>query len=83
MSTKYAKARDVAGQWKSELRKAQRENRSLRRVYAAALDLHDELMLHAVLTRIDLPGDIAKAARALKGTMRNAVFAEPEGATHG
>ena len=77
MTTKYAKARDVAGQWKSELRKAQRENRSLRKVYAAARDLLDEMALFGHLTSTNLPADVAAAARDLKSAMRNAVFAEP------
>lgn len=36
MSTKYAKARDVAGQWRSEYRKQKRENATLRRALVAA-----------------------------------------------
>ena len=77
MTTKYAKARDTAGQWKSELRKAQRENRSLRKVYAAARDLYEELGVHALLTDEPLPFSIKSAAYDLKVALRNAVFAEP------
>jgi hypothetical protein len=76
MTTKYAKARDVAGQWKSELRKVQRENRSLRRVYAAARDLHDEIALHTQLTGQRPPDMVLAAARDLKDALRNAMFAE-------
>jgi hypothetical protein len=69
VSTKYAKARDTAGQWKSELRKAQRENRSLRKVYAAAKD---------VLNILDVTGvGCINEAVALRDALRNAVFAEP------
>jgi hypothetical protein len=82
MTTKYAKARDIAGQWKSELRKAQRENRSLRRVYSAARDLNDEIALHAQLTGTKPPEAIADAWRSLKDALRNAVFAEVVQMTH-
>ena len=69
MSTKYAKARDVAYQWRAEHRKLARENKSLRRVYVAAKDL-----LEAIET---LPLDVDAADRrfALKDACRNAVFA--------
>ena len=78
MVTKYAKARDVAGQWKSELRKAQRENRSLRKVYAAARDLLDEIGVHTMLTNEALPYSLRLAAVDLRNALRNAVFAEPQ-----
>lgn len=81
MSTKYAKARDVAGQWKSELRKAQRENRSLRKVYAAARDLVDEIAVHSMLTNEELPYSLRFAAVDLRNALRKAVFAEPTPAT--
>ena len=43
MSTKYAKARDVAYQWRSECRKLQRENQSLRQVLKSS-----KLLLHTL-----------------------------------
>jgi hypothetical protein len=76
VSTKYAKARDVAGQWKSELRKVQRENRSLRKVYAAANLLLDELAIHRQHTGSAEPIYVMQAAKALRTVMRSAVFAE-------
>jgi hypothetical protein len=76
VTTKYANARDTAGQWKSELRKVQRENRSLRKVYAAARDLYDELSVHAMLTGDPIPWAVKSAAYDLKVALRGAVFAE-------
>lgn len=46
MSTKYAKARDVAFQWRAEHRKVRQENRSLRKVYNAARILELSLVNH-------------------------------------
>ena len=43
MSTKYAKARDAAGQWRQEYRKQKGENASLRRILAASLALCEVL----------------------------------------
>jgi hypothetical protein len=37
MTTKYAKAKDTAFQWRAEYRKVKEENKSLRRVLSAAL----------------------------------------------
>lgn len=37
MTTKYAKAKDTAYQWRAEYRKVKEENKTLRRVLAAAL----------------------------------------------
>ena len=62
MTTKYAAARDVAFQWRSEYRKLQRENKSLRRVYAEARALVDKM-----------PRDEVTAD--LRDAVRNAVFA--------
>lgn len=63
MASKYAVARDVAYQWRAEYRKAKRENKSLRRVYAEARALLDKL-----------PRDETTAG--LRDAVRNAVFAE-------
>lgn len=71
MTTKYAKARDTAGQWKSELRKVQRENRSLRKVHAAARELL------AVLSCFTQPEGVCLRAKALRMRLDTAVFAEP------
>ena len=62
MSTKYAKARDIAGQWRSEYQKVKRENASLRRVYAEAKKLADAM-----------PRD--EQTFALRDALRNAEFA--------
>jgi len=70
VTTKYAKARDVAGQWKSELRKAQRENRSLRKVHAAAREL---LAVLACYTR---PEGVYLRSQQLRVVLDAAVFAE-------
>ena len=43
MSTKYAKARDAAGQWKQEYRKQKEENTSLRKILRASLALCEVL----------------------------------------
>lgn len=69
MSTKYAKARDVAFQWRAEHRKLARENKSLRHVYVAA-----KALLEAIES---LPLDVDAADRrlTLKDACRNAVFA--------
>ena len=37
MTTKYAKAKDTALQWRAEYRKVKEENKTLRRVLVAAL----------------------------------------------
>lgn len=79
MTTKYAKARDVAGQWKSELRKVQRENRSLRKVYDKALALLEEMAYHKLVTGTELGNNyISLAARDLRSVMRAALFAQPQ-----
>lgn len=62
MTTKYAKARDIAGQWRSEHQKVKRENASLRRVYTEAKKLVDAM-----------PRD--EKTFALRDALRNAVFA--------
>ena len=70
MSTKYAKARDVAYQWRAEHRKTKAENRSLRHVYKEAVKL-----LQAIeAVPLDFVG--AEARLSLKSACRNAVFAE-------
>lgn len=63
MTTKYAAARDVAGQWRSEFRKVKAENKSLRRVYTEAKALIEKL-----------PKD--ETTFDLRDAVRNAVFAE-------
>lgn len=67
MATKYAKARDVAGQWRSEFRKVRRENRSLRAVYVEA---------KALLEAVGVAAHIA-ATKRLREALDAAVFAEP------
>lgn len=64
MPTKYARARDVAFQWRAEFAKVRRENRSLRKVYVEVARLLPSL-----------PNDETTAA--LRNAVKNAVFAVP------
>lgn len=77
MSTKYAKARDVAYQWRAEQRKVARENKALRDVYFAA-----RALLQAI-EAVPLQPEAAAMRLHLKSACRNAVFAEPAQTTGG
>ena len=66
MSTKYAKARDVAFQWRAEHRKVRQENRSLRKVYETA-----KALSHAIASG----GEFDSELDALRDSLAGAVFA--------
>lgn len=68
MTTKFAKARDTAFQWRSEYRKAKAENRSLRQVYKHAKALSDHLEGDAG------PKSLDDLQRALRSSLLNARF---------
>ena len=68
MSSKYAKARDTAYQWRAEYRKAQTENRSLRSVLRHAQALSDHLEGDVG------PKTLEQLQRALRSALLNARF---------
>ena len=69
MATKYAKARNVAFEWRSEYKTVKRENTSLRRVFLHARALSDHLSGKPSTKTLE------QLHKALKDSMRNAVFA--------
>ncbi len=70
MTTKYAKAKDTAYQWRAEYRKVKEENRSLRRVLAAAQEF-----IRIADDPNRLPIQYANARTMLKAQIRAVVLA--------
>lgn len=75
MSTKYAKARDVAYQWRTECRKVKQENKSLRKVFEASRQL--TAFLKTTQVRLPIADAIAfdELVNRLEAVQRSAVFA--------
>ena len=73
MTTKYAKAKDTAFQWRSEYRKVKEENRSLRRVMTAAVEFinvtddPEHLLMNATTARARLKSELRAVILAAEG----------------